>query len=312
MSTCSFCKQSGHNIKTCHSDLAVPVFDRINRAMAHEDTFKMLYYVLNSMPLQNLKFLCAINELLTSVTKTIAVNTLMHAYYPDEMGFGYTDTHNISPTILPELKRYCDDIKIRQAETKRARRAIQQREQRRLQRLQSSAPAREQMAAREQNRLASIQYLASRTQNMIQTEVQPQTQETSRNLNFQFLDDEQQQDQDYHALRDFLRRSNIEENTGFLIEFLGLARNHNDTRNRIDVSETKLQHLQECAVCFDQDIQSTNVIQLACKHAFCSDCVITTCRSRAINNACPLCRVPIKHLRVESNSVSKDKLLQIR
>jgi len=318
MSTCSFCKQSGHNIKTCRSDLAVPIFDRINRAMAHEDTFKMLYYVLNSMPLQNLKLLCAINDLLTSVTKTIAVNTLMNAYYPDQMGFGYTDPHNISPTILPELKRYCEDIKIRQAEAKRARRAIQQREQRRL---QSSSEV------REQNRLASIQYLASRTQNMIQTQTQFTQQQ--RNIDFHFVVNTTPRPE-LIAFLDFLKNSNIqgEEYGKLLLEFLNKPNNEQpyidneislllrtDTEvlhnRRILVSHAKLQPLQECAVCLDQDIQPTNVIQLACKHAFCSDCVLKTCRSIGVNNTCPLCRVPIKHLRVESNSISKNNILQI-
>lgn len=312
MSTCSFCKQSGHNIKTCNSDLGLPIFARVQQAMAHEDTFKLLYYVLKSMGLQSLKLLCARNGLLTSVTKTIAVNTLMHFYYPDEIGLGYTDdTRNISPTILLELTRYCQSIQNQQDEVRRERRVLQQREQRRL---LSSA------TLREQNRLASIQYIASRTL---------ARQQQQRNIDFYFVTNPTRPD--LIEFLDFLKNSNIqgEEYANLLLEFLNKPNNDDEYdadnqvslllrtntevlhNRRILVSHAKLQPLQECAVCFDQDIPSTNVIQLACKHAFCSDCALKTCRSIGVNNTCPLCRDPIKHLRVESNSISINNILQI-
>ena len=53
--------------------------------------------------------------------------------------------------------------------------------------------------------------------------------------------------------------------------------------------------LQECAICYDTNIEPKNVVQLNCGHDFCASCIASTLTANTTRAfSCAMCRTPVQ------------------
>lgn len=66
--------------------------------------------------------------------------------------------------------------------------------------------------------------------------------------------------------------------------------------------ETTSQENVDCTICFE-NVSSKSIVKLGCKHLFCAQCITSILKLTREKRCCPLCRVSIQKIEIQSNNL---------